>query len=40
MLLALLPGLIAIALFIGTLSLRPLRARATVLPPAPLPRQS
>lgn len=35
MLLALLPALISIALFVATLSLRPVRARATLLPPLP-----
>lgn len=38
MLLAVIPGLLSIALFVATLSLNPPRARATVLPPAPLPR--
>jgi hypothetical protein len=38
MLLAILPGLLSIALFVATLRLKPQRARATVLPPQPLPR--
>jgi hypothetical protein len=37
MLLAVIPGLFSIALFVATLSLKPGRARATVLPPAPQP---
>jgi hypothetical protein len=32
---ALLPGLVSIALFVATLSLKPHRARATLLPPQP-----
>jgi hypothetical protein len=32
---ALLPGLVSIALFVATLSLKPYRARATLLPPQP-----
>jgi hypothetical protein len=36
MLLATIPGLVAVLLFVATLSLRPgSRARATVLPPPP-----
>ena len=38
MLLALIPGVLSIVLFVATLSLKPTRARATVLPPQPLPR--
>ncbi|MES1189214.1 MAG: hypothetical protein ABUL60_35695 [Myxococcales bacterium] len=38
MLLAAIPGLLSIALFVATLCLKPGRARATVLPPAPQPR--
>jgi hypothetical protein len=38
MLLAIIPALLSIALFVATLSLKPSRARATVLPPAPLTR--
>jgi len=37
MLLAALPALVSIAMFIATLSLRPKRARTTVLPPLPAP---
>ena len=40
MLLWIVPGLIAVALFIATLSLRPHQPRATLLPPQPLPRRS
>lgn len=40
MLIWMLPGLIAVALFVGTLSLRPNRPRATLLPPQPLPRRT
>ena len=35
MLLAIIPGLISIALFVATLALRPHAARATILPPQP-----
>ena len=35
MLLWVIPGLVSIALFVATLRMSPLRARATVLPPAP-----
>jgi hypothetical protein len=35
MLLAIIPGLLSIVLFVATLSLKPQRARATVLPPQP-----
>jgi hypothetical protein len=38
MLLAIIPGLLSIVLFVATLSLRPQRARATVLPPRPMTR--
>jgi hypothetical protein len=38
MLLAIIPGLLSIVLFVATLSLKPPRARTTVLPPQPLPR--
>jgi hypothetical protein len=38
MLLAAIPGLLSIALFLATLSLKPSRARRTVLPPMPQPR--
>lgn len=38
MLLALIPALLSIALFVATLSLRPAKARGTVLPPQPMPR--
>ena len=38
MLLSSIPALIAVALFVATLSLRPYTARATMLPPEPLPR--
>jgi hypothetical protein len=38
MLLALIPAVLSIALFVATLSLKPAKARATVLPPQPLPR--
>jgi hypothetical protein len=40
MLLFAIPALIAVALFVGTLSLRPHRARATLLPPQPQPRRA
>lgn len=35
MLLAIIPGLVSIALFVATLALRPHAARATILPPQP-----
>jgi hypothetical protein len=35
MLLAAIPALLSIALFVATLALRPSRARATLLPPQP-----
>jgi hypothetical protein len=35
MLLAIIPGLLSIVLFVATLSLKPQRARATMLPPLP-----
>ncbi len=35
MLFALVPAVISIALFVATLSLKPVRARATLLPPQP-----
>jgi len=35
MLLWMIPGLVSIALFVATLRLRPLSARATLLPPPP-----
>lgn len=35
MLLWIVPGLLSIALFVATLRLRPVPARATVLPPPP-----
>jgi len=38
MLLALIPALLSIALFVATLSLKPTKARATMLPPQPLAR--
>lgn len=38
MLLAIIPGLLSIVLFVATLCLKPQRARATVLPPQPLTR--
>lgn len=38
MLLALIPALLSIALFMATLRLKPGKARATVLPTQPLPR--
>ena len=38
MLLAVIPGLLSIALFVATLCLKPSRARSTVLPPPPLAR--
>ncbi len=38
MLLALIPGLLSIALFVATLCLKPPRTRATMLPPQPQPR--
>lgn len=38
MLLALIPALLSIALFVATLRLRPGKARATILPTQPLPR--
>ncbi len=38
MLLAIIPGLISIALFVATLALRPHAARATILPPQPTSR--
>jgi uncharacterized membrane protein len=38
MLLAIVPALLSIALFVATLSLKPQRARATLLPPQPLAR--
>jgi hypothetical protein len=38
MLLAIIPGLLSIALFVATLNLKPQRPRATVLPPQPLSR--
>jgi len=40
MLLWTIPALIAIALFVATLSLRPVPARATMLPPQPFARRS
>lgn len=33
--LAIIPGLVSVALFVATLSLRPTKPRATLLPPAP-----
>jgi len=36
MLLAAIPALLSIALFVATLALRPHRSRATLLPPQPL----
>ena len=36
MLLAIIPGLLSIALFVATLRLRPQVARATMLPPQPI----
>ena len=36
MLLATIPALLSIALFVATLALRPHRSRATLLPPQPL----
>jgi hypothetical protein len=33
--LAMIPALVSVALFLGTLALRPQRARATLLPPQP-----
>jgi len=38
MLLSIIPPLIAVALFVATLALRPHRARATMLPPQPTAR--
>ena len=38
MLLAILPGLLSIVLFVATLRLKPRQARATVLPPRPMAR--
>jgi hypothetical protein len=35
MLLALVPGLVAVALFVATLTMNPQRRRGTLLPPAP-----
>jgi len=40
MLLSIIPALIAVVLFVATLGLRPQRARATLLPPAPSPHRS
>jgi hypothetical protein len=41
MLLAIIPGLISIALFVATLALRPQKAmRQTLLPPAPTLRKA
>jgi hypothetical protein len=37
LLLAIIPGLVSVALFAATLALRPSRGRATLLPPAPMP---
>jgi len=36
LLVAIIPGLVSMALFVATLALRPHRARATLLPPAPI----
>ena len=36
MLFAIIPGLLSILLFVATLSLKPQRARVTLLPPRPL----
>jgi hypothetical protein len=33
--LAIIPGLVSVVLFVATLSLRPTKPRATLLPPAP-----
>jgi hypothetical protein len=38
MLVALIPALLAVALFVGTLTLKPQRARTTLLPPRPAAR--
>ena len=38
MLLALVPALLSVALFVATLRLKPGKARATILPTEPLPR--
>jgi hypothetical protein len=38
LLLAIIPGLVSMALFVATLALRPQRARATWLPPPPVGR--
>jgi len=35
MLLALVPGFVAVALFVATLTMNPQRGRATLLPPRP-----
>jgi hypothetical protein len=41
MLLAIIPGLVSVALFLATLALRPAKAmRATMLPPAPTLRKT
>lgn len=37
MLLWAIPALVSVALFVATLRLKPLRPRATMLPPAPRP---
>jgi hypothetical protein len=38
--LAVIPGLVSVALFVATLALRPSAARSTMLPPAPTFKKS